>query len=208
MIPVTPQPEPSTFDQLVRQPGHIYLNKNKTKQINQQQWKEHNYWTRCLLDLHIAYNGICAYSGHWMPPGEGNCTVEHVIPKAIRRDLAYEWSNYMLVNGILNGRKGTKEDLINPFLLQPDWVFLDFPSLLVKPNPRLTDEEKQRVINTINVFRLNEDERIMASRTHWLKEYCTRKYGDFDFLKQYAPFTASELIRQGLVEEIKNIMKY
>ena len=47
----------------------------------------------------------------------------------------------------------------------------------------------------------------MSSRQQYIEDYCKAEI-TFDYLSRYAPFIASELQRQNLIEEIKNIMIY
>lgn len=207
MIPVAPQPEPPLFDQKVRVPGYKFLKKFANLTLTSKQWFGHEYWKNIRYELHIAYNGICAYSANWIPRGESSPTIDHFIPKSVRPDLAYEWSNYRLACPLVNTRKRDYQDVIDPFMLSYNWFFLDFPSLLIKPNPELSDQDKQRVWSTIKRLKLNEDETFIHSRNHWLEAYC-REYTPFSYLKKHAPFIAYELERQGLVEGIKAIMDY
>jgi hypothetical protein len=205
VIPISPQPEPTDFEVLVRAPGRRYIATNPFPTTKE--WKTHAYWTRVLNELWVAYRGICAYGAHWIAPGEGNPTVDHFTPKSRRPDLAYEWGNYRLVSGRLNGRKGVNEDILDPFALLPGWFQLQFPSLLVIPNPNLAEDEKHQVKSTIETLKLNDDDTFVAERSWWLREYCN-DCTNFDYLQRHAPFTAYELIRQDLVEKIKEMMRF
>ena len=131
MIHVDPQPEPPTFDQLVRQPGRKFLKSCPNPKGNQ--WRA--YWRKIARDLHTAYSGICAYSCHFIQYDTGWRTVEHFKPKDDYKSDAYEWGNYRLVCGVLNGRKG-KGEVLDPFRVHNGWFIMDFPSLLVKPAPK------------------------------------------------------------------------
>lgn len=206
MIPVAPQPEPLLFDQKVRVPGLKYLKKCSGITITTKQWSKHDYWKNIRYVMHDAYYGICAYCATWIPR-ESNPNIDHFIPKSKRPDLAYEWSNYRLAYQLVNTHKGNYEDVIDPFILGDNWFFLDFPSLLIKPNPELSDEDKHKVWWTVKRLKLNDDEMFIHSRNWWLEAYC-RGYTPFSYLKRNSPFVAHELERQGLVERIKAIMEY
>ena len=204
MIPIKPQPEPIHFNKKVRLKGQKYLSKMGSSTIDAAAWKSHSYWRDILPDLHEAYSSICAYCAHWISPGTGDSTVEHFIPKSTNRNLAYEWSNYRLVCGTLNGRKSDRS-ILDPFTLQEGWFILDFPSLMIKPNPTLTLQEKALVRNTLDILQLNEDESFVKLRYKWLMDYCVGST-TYEYFKKHAPFTAYELERQGKLQNIKKIM--
>ncbi|MFN6198668.1 MAG: HNH endonuclease [Dolichospermum sp.] len=197
MIPIKPQPEPDDFDEKVRKPGLAFLSKvpnPKTKD-----WKNRDYWRRSLRDLYDACNHICAYSAQWISRPEGSPTVDHFLPKSAKPELAYEWHNFRLACLTLNNKKRTELDVIDPFELPVNSFILDFPSLIIKPNPELLYPLKGRVISTINRLELNDYDKCIDGRLEWLKTY----YEDnstFDSLKRKAPFIAYELERQGLAE--------
>jgi hypothetical protein len=197
VIPIKPQPEPDDFDEKVRKPGLAFLSKvpnPKTKD-----WKNRDYWRRSLRDLYDACNNICAYSAQWISRPEGSPTVDHFLPKSAKPELAYEWHNFRLACLTLNNKKGTELDVIDPFELPVNSFILDFPSLIIKPNPELLYPLKERVISTINRLQLNDYDKCIDGRLEWLKTY----YEDnstFDSLKRKAPFIAYELERQGLAE--------
>jgi len=126
MIRVQPQPEPPEFDKLVRQPGLAYLQGNAKPTHNQ--WKSHSYWRKIIPQLRKSYKEICAYCCHWIPPDTGSSTVEHFLSKDKYQKQAYQWDNYRLVSGPLNGRKGTREDILDPFQIQNGWFVIRCPN--------------------------------------------------------------------------------
>lgn len=202
MIPVQLQPEPSDFNQKVRVKGLDFLSQNSNP--DSKAWKSRSYWTAAINDLYTAYNQICAYSAHWIPRCEGALTVDHFIPKSIAPDQAYEWSNYRLSCQLLNSRKREFQDVLDPFIIQPGWFVLNFPSLHIKPGLNLDAHTNQRVISTINRLKLNDEDSCIQSRESWLIPYCQEKY-PFSFLKEKAPFIAYELERQQLVDKVLSI---
>jgi uncharacterized protein (TIGR02646 family) len=204
VIHVDLQPEPLHFDSQVRRPGLKFLARYPNP--TQSQWRSHSYWTEVSDELHSRYGGICAYSCHWISYDTGWRQVEHFQPKSRRRQLAYEWSNYRLVCGVLNGRKGV-EDILDPFLVQNSWFIIDFPSLLVKPAPNLQPDLFERVKRTCDILKLNDEATCMKSRARYVENYCRGRIV-FEYLRQEAPFIALELQRQDLVEAIKDIMIY
>ena len=205
MIRVQPQPEPLEFDKLVRQPGLVFLQGNPKPTKNQ--WKSHNYWHKIQPQLRKSYQEICAYCCHWIPSDTGANTVEHFLPKDKYPMQAYQWKNYRLVSGTLNGRKGTREDVLDPFQIQNGWFVIDFPSILVKPAQELESNIAQSVQRTIGILRLNDEGTCLQGRQAYIREYCLGEI-DFPHLRKKAPFLALELQRQGLVQSIKAMMRY
>ncbi len=201
MIPVQEQPQPKEFEQKVRSKGLAFLKKVP----NPQTWSNHEYWRNSLEDLHEAYNQVCAYSAQWIPWIEGSPTVDHFIPKSVKPELAYEWSNFRLSCLKMNARKRDFDDILDPFQIQAEWFVLDFPSLLIKPNPNLDTSIKNKIRSTIKRLKLNDDDACVRSRQRWLIPYCKKQY-PFEFLKEKAPFIAYELERQNLVDTISLIM--
>ena len=204
MIRVDLQPVPNDFDNIIREPGMKFL--ATTPHPTQAQWKSHDYWSRVKEELYDSYQHVCAYSCHWIPP-EGSRTCDHFIPKDRKPTLAYEWKNFRLMCGVLNGRKQNRTDLLDPFRIQDAWFTLEFPSLLVFPNDTLSAYLSKRVQTTINVLKLNDDGTCRATRRHWLRAYCTQGI-PIDFLRSMAPFLTKELERQNLVSTIASIMQF
>jgi hypothetical protein len=204
MMHIDLKPEPADFQQKVGNPGRAFL--QSTPQPKN--WKHKEYWTEVLNDLYECYNGVCAYSAHWIPPDCGATTVDHFRPKKLAPELAYEWSNYRLCSLAMNRNKGTSEGIIDPCEVQAGWFKMDFPSLLVLAGDSLTDSDAQRVDRTINCLKLNAEPSIKA-RYGFLCDYMAN-HRDFYSLSHNAPFLASELERQGIADNdaIKKIMSY
>ncbi|NOJ98112.1 hypothetical protein HMI51_34880 [Corallococcus coralloides] len=190
MIHVDRQPEPADFDARVRQKGIEDL--QGTDELRP-------HWRNCIHQLLQAYRRICAYSCLYIPPGTGAPSVDHLLPKSKRRDLAYEWSNYRLACSRMNARKNAFEDVLDPFDVQDGWFALELSTLQVIPGAGLPTSIQQRVQETIDRLDLN-DEEFLGARMSWYDEYLQGAF-DFDFLRRRAPFLAMELIRQGLVPQ-------
>ncbi|WP_265283769.1 hypothetical protein [Verminephrobacter aporrectodeae] len=80
MIPVAAQPEPPTFDAMVRRKGLAHLVQkdfSPNKPLPPKADIE-PYWRACLTDLHQAYGGVCAYLGIFL---------ERVVGGGERRSL-------------------------------------------------------------------------------------------------------------------------
>jgi len=205
MMHVERQPEPLDFDSMVRKKGERFL--KRTPMPTGEQWRSHDYWTGVKAKLHEAYSGICNFSCHWIPYDTGSRTVEHFRPKSKYPQQAYEWSNFRLVCGTLNGRKGDYEDVLDPFTIADGTFILEFPSLLVKPSKSLDDATAVLARSTIARLQLNDDGTCLKGRERYVKRYCLDEI-DFPFMVSEAPFIASELRRQRLVRRIKLMMVY
>ena len=204
MIPVAVRPEPTMFAAMVRGPGLAFL--AGTPNPTTRQWSSRSYWTRCLGELRDAYQGICAYSCHWIPNTDGR-SVEHFRPKRLHPALAYEWANYRLVFGVLNGCKGDYEDVLDPFAVQAGWFVIEFPTLLVKPGTALDPVTIAAVLRTCERLKLNDEDKCLKDRLHWLRAYCEGQI-NWAFLQRMAPFLAAELTRQGLQHTIAGMMNF
>ncbi len=205
MIPLDMQREPEDFEESVRIPGLRFL--SKTPVPNGRQWKSHAYWQRIIKDLYSAYSGICAYSCHWIPADTGFTTVEHFKSKSRYPSLAYEWRNYRLVCGVLNGKKGDYEDVLDPFTISDGWFVIHFPSLLVRPGANLPTSVLDLVDSTISRLGLNDAGTCLQARRSWLRAYI-QKALPLSYLEENAPFLAKELRRQGLETSIGSMMRY
>jgi hypothetical protein len=190
MIRITPVSEPAEFDDRVRVPGQRFL--ASVLAGAKVDFTNREYWRRVLLDLHHLYDGICAYTCHWIPFDTGNDTVEHFIPKSTDPQLAYEWLNYRLVCGRLNGRKGVFQDVVDPFKVTKGMFYLHFPSLCVIAGK----SQKTLADGTIERLQLN-DNRCISMRQRYVEDYVDGEI-TLSFVRSNAPFLAFELARQGL----------
>lgn len=190
MIHVLPQKEPPDFDVKVRQPGRRALAAGRDPLSD--------YWRNCLHELMNLYKGICAYACIYIPPVVGGRSVEHFAPKSKHRDLAYEWTNYRLVCGVMNSRKKEFEDVIDPFEQIDGWFQIQLTSMKVFPAEHLTETQKTRVQDTIARLKLNEKD-CRDARAIYYDEYLAQENPlPFRLLKKWSPFVAREVERQGL----------
>jgi hypothetical protein len=178
---------------LVQKPGEIFLKSTPTP--TQQQWRKHDYWRRIVKELHGAYNGICAYYCQYIPFVTGA-----FMPKSKYPREAYSWQNYRLVCNMMNGRKGIKEDVLDPFLIGGNWFVLDFDTYMVQPKIDVEQSTRRQVLQTIRRLKLN-DNICVEGRIEALKHYA-RLNGNMDYLRFWVPFIAHEITRQGLEAEI------
>jgi len=196
VIPVQQQPEPEDFSERVREKGAAFL--ERVPHPTSEQWKGKEYWRAAIPDMRKAYKGMCAYSAHWISYVTGSQSIDHFVPRVLRPDLAYAWSNFRYVSSRFNSRKGT-HTVLDPFTLEPNWFVIDFPSLLVKPNLRLLPDQRQAVLDTIECLKLNEDEDLVLVRQEYVEDFCKGETS-FAHLTKRVPFIAYELRRQGLAE--------
>jgi len=197
MIHIDEQPAPADFAKRVSNKGARFL--AQVPSPNSDQWKKNDHWKDVIPDLYDSYSGVCAYCCHWIPRDTGIASVEHFQPKSKFPQRAYDWSNYRLVASRLNSRKLDFDDVLDPFTLMNGWFTLMFPEMLIRPDPALTDAEKEKVIATVDRLKLN-DEICIKSRLDWLKGYCEGI--PIDYLEKRAPFIALELKRQNLVDSV------
>ena len=197
MIPVTPKPEPGSFEAKVRTPGRLFL--RKFSRPSSEQFRKASYWQACLPELRETYSEVCAYSACWV---HSDGTVDHFLPTSARPDLAYEWENYRLAFAKLNIYKGSRMDVLDPFHIQTGWFVLNFDNLFVEPNTGLPAQVETAVQTTISALRLNTDKLLVDLRFSVVKDYAK---GDltFDYLRRRYPFIASELERQDLTDAIR-----
>lgn len=206
MIRIQLQIEPPNFDATVRQPGSRWLAANARRpHIPAPDFPK--YWRNSRGDLRTAFNRTCAYTASFIALDLGPSveTVDHFIPKSEGRDLAYEWSNYRFCNPRVNENKSNSVRVMDPFFIQNGWFTIDFTSFFVRPEAFLPLIWRERVQETIDDLKLNTDDRLLQSRVDRITEYA---HGDisFPYLQRKYPFIASELTRQGLIENIKTMI--
>lgn len=189
MIRVALQPEPDDFDERVRQPGVSALAENPGTFPT--------YWSRCAEQLWSSYKGICSYVCVIIPRVTGARSVDHLFPKSKNPDLAYEWSSYRLACSLMNSRKRDFEDVLDPFEIEDGWFVLELSFLQVLPAPDLDEENRSRIQATIDRLKLNDKDCISA-RAMYYDAYIAGGL-TFEYLEQWSPFVARELVRQGLV---------
>jgi uncharacterized protein (TIGR02646 family) len=204
LIPVTPQPEPPSFDAAVRKRGKAFLAKfTPPKKPTAQQFRKHQYWKAILPELRTAYSEICAFCACWIPFDQGS--VDHFEPKSVNPKRAYEWDNYRLAQEKINNNKGESTDVLDPFHIQSGWFVLDATTFFVKTNAGLPQNVTHAVNKTIAILQLNSNA-LVKLRYTVLKEYSDGHW-DLDFLMRRYPFIATELARQNLIESIRGTIK-
>lgn len=204
MIPVALKAEPTDFDRKVRQPGAIFL--SACSSPRRKDWSGHSYWQRAADDLYRAYNGICAYTGEWLPRTSASTSIDHFTPKSIAPRLAYEWRNFRLTTQKANNNKADHVGLADPCSINSGWFVLDLPSCLIRPGVGLSPSDHAMVEHTINVLRLNDDEEYVQNRCSIILDYIR---GDISLHYMWAkyPYIAHELTRQNLLGDVKTMFR-
>ena len=192
LIRTTLSQEPPRFASEVRARGEAYL--RITPKPTADQFKKRAYWKVALPWLKTAYGNICAFSSLWIP---GQCSVDHFQPKAVRPDLAYEWSNYRLATDRINSNKGDSTRVLDPFQIQNGWFVLDLANLYVGPGAGLDAPTRAQVEETIKILRLNDDVWVEI-RFEVLRDFLNGTVA-LDFLQRRYPFIAAEVTRQTTV---------
>lgn len=215
MIPVTLAAEPASFDAHVRRRGRVAIQrllgqavkapgrKPKLKYGRPEDIPANKfpmYWTEVrtgdskstLDDLMDAYGQFCAYLAMRIERATGSPTVDHYVPKEHDWSLVYEWSNYRLSAGCVNGAKGTR-DVVDPFAVKSGWFELDPDTFLVRRGDAAPAAEHVRIDETLEILNLRQ---CIAQRGDFITRYRENKI-DFAHIEFYAPFIAAELRRQG-----------
>lgn len=196
MIPVRPAEEPPTFDTEVRQPGRRAVEELVERFGDEIPASEFPpYWRRILPELLDSYNRICSYLCLRISGGTGAASVDHMVAKSVSRDLVYEWHNYRLACSLMNARKGTTSDVLDPFDVEDGWFALELVGFQVLPGGGLDADTKGAVEGTIERLRLN-DVICCDVRAEYADYYWDRQIR-FDHLTRHSPFVARELRRQG-----------
>jgi len=201
LIRVAPKTEYPGFDAQVRRPGAAFL--ATCSNPTSEQFRKKNFWSRAAKELHAAYSGICAYTATYLPE-QGS--VDHFVPKTLKPELAYEWSNYRLASGRINSQKGNQTNILDPFVIDNDWFEIDIPSCLLRAKNDLSKELREQVNATINSLRLNADDFYVQERCNILIDYAKGEIS-LSFLKGRYPFLAKEVERQNLGPRLLSLFK-
>ena len=219
MIAVRAAPEPASFKEKVQRPGLAALAelvgeatgrtrpgpKRRAAYARREdiKWDRHrklSYWTEALDDLRDAYNNRCAYLAMEIPHAVGWATVDHFVPKSHDWRLAYEWSNYRLCAGRVNGARGEQRLPLDPFALAPGLFALELTDYQVVHGPSVGAANQGAVDDTIHILKLNARD-CCKLREAYVTEYRRGPQEGIaiEALERRAPFIAQELRRQGLL---------
>lgn len=202
MINVAPAKEPQHFDKSVRKKGIEFLHKNSiAANIPLSAGvRLEPFWRNCLDDLHMSYAGVCSYLCIHLEPGVGGVTTDHFIPKSIRPGLAYEWSNFRLACSRVNSKKGSRQNILDPFLISDGWFQLEFLTGTVFSDPLLNNAMISKITRTIEILGLNLPY-AMKRRSKDFSMLIENQFSEdfFSFLKNRSPFVYKEAVRQNLL---------
>ena len=126
MIPVSPVPEPASFDAACRQPGNAWLQRNPGAE------RPHDYWSAFRADLAAGFGNRCGYSAMYEPSG----TIDHYESHRDCPAKTYEWSNYRFAAQWLNSSK-KKQRVIDPYVVEDGWFEIQLPSLQLMATDRI-----------------------------------------------------------------------
>ena len=203
MIPIQPQPEPTSFDKKVRQPGQAWLQRNgfPNNQPLPDKTEPRAFWRDCLDELHQEYGGVCAYLAIYIERATGAASADHFVAKSTSEAyLVYEWSNYRLACLAMNARKWAFDDVLDPFDLPENVFQLNLITGFIYVNQNLEMQDRKLFDDAeTTIRRLKFDNGINneARRKHFC-DY-VRKEISAPFLKRTSPFVWHEAQRQGLL---------
>lgn len=212
MIPVQLQPEPISFDDSVRQMGLSAIDEmvgrpprrprsgtarskiaDREEDIPAKEF--HPYWRHALDDLLVSYQRRCAFLALYIPHATGFASVDHMLPKSKRWDQVYEWANYRLCAGSLNGMKSDMTGIIDPFDCQPGWFaleFVGFQVVLGEQAPQGGGPEFDATLRLLNTKPARD------ARERYFTHYRLHHIS-LHILEIEAPFVADEVRRQNLL---------
>lgn len=184
MIPVSPVPEPVSFDAACRQPGNAWLQRNPGAE------RPHDYWSAFRADLAAGFGNRCGYSAMYEPSG----TIDHYESHRDCPAKTYEWSNYRFAAQWLNSSK-KKQRVIDPYVVEDGWFEIQLPSLQLIATDRIPLALRPLVDQMKRSFPIFHDERILKQRRQWYRLYQEGKLS-LAGLSEVAPLIAQAEARR------------
>lgn len=199
MIPVAARAEPADFETNVRSRGKKSM---RTKGIDPDVplpsgKKLSPFWRDCLDDLYREYGQTCAYLAVRIERAVGGVTADHFVAKSKLPRQAYEWANFRLASAIVNARKCDFDDVLDPFVLPPEWFRLELVTGRIHPNLGIDQADIDRVDDTIRRVDLDNETNRKMRAAHF-QEYC-EGHITADYLRRHSPFVYFEAHRQNLL---------
>lgn len=191
MIRVRRVPEPSTFDRDCRRPGKQWAADNPRARRPKPLWRP---FTAALAE---GFQQRCGYSAVRIQNG----TVDHFSSWKSRPELAFEWANYRYADARLNSKKQTFDAaIVDPFTIGDDWFEILLPSLQMRLTSHVPRRMRARAQFTLRQLGLDHDERIVAYRAAWWKDF---HRGDLTLagMHQVAPLIARAIERDGITPD-------
>lgn len=116
--------------------------------------------------------------------------IEHIVPKKLGLEHRFKWENLTIGCDVCNTKKGIKEDLIDPYVDDPDQEFLLIgPMVLANP-------ESDRAKITESALQLNRKA---------LLERRAERLNELHKLLQIALLMPQEAHRQVLFDQLRNV---
>jgi hypothetical protein len=186
MIPVAKVPAPKGYA-LVKQRGETW------RRANPQAKRPKDFWSAHLQYLDDGFAHLCGYAAMLDPTGG---TVDHYLSWKSRPDLAYEWSNFRFVSGVLNSSKRTADDsVLDPYLVGKGWFEILLPSLQLQLTDKVPKAQRAKAQHTLNRLKLGDGEKIVRWRQRYYERYVAGQL-DLEGLRTFAPLVAEAVERQ------------
>lgn len=188
------QPEPVDWDARCRKRGQAWLASHPCYKH-----RPRSYWTEFEPELREAFAGLCAYLCMLVP----KANMDHFLPidhlKAQGKDhLAYEWSNFRYVEGIMNQRKLVNL-VLDPFQVKDDWFEILLPSLQLVLTDKVPKSKRVVAEFTLRKLGLTDSEVVIRYRREWYSMY-QRGELTLDGLRRVAPLIAAAVVRTEAAE--------
>ena len=198
MIPVRRQPAPGDFDSKVGRRGAKVLSKHKPKPpVPSRFWKNRDHWRGALDDLCDSYDRVCAFTAIRIERVTGARSVEHFKPKAKHPHLAYQWENFRLVCGLMNGRKGDYEDVLDPFEIPRHTFGINPFSGAIHVHSKCPPGIRGEAQATIDRLKLDDAE-CRKLRSEHIQKFFDKEWTLAETRRQ-SPFVVACLEEQGLI---------
>lgn len=186
MIPVAKVPKPAGYDQTKKR-GDAWLRANPTKK------RPKAFWSPYLQHLDDGFAHLCGYAAMLDPTGG---TVDHYLSWKRRPDLAYEWSNFRFVSGVLNSSKRTADDaVLDPYLVGAGWFEIILPSLQLRLTSKVPAAHRAKAQHTLVRLKLGNGEKLVRWRRRYYERYQSGQL-TLDGLRAIAPLIAEAVDRQ------------
>jgi hypothetical protein len=186
VVPVAKVKKPTGYD-AVKKRGDAWLQNNKTAR------RPRAFWSPYLKHLDDGFNHLCGYAAMLDPTGG---TVDHYLSWKNRPDLAYEWTNYRFVSGLLNSSKRDADDsLLDPYLVEQGWFEILLPSLQMQLTSKVPASQRARAAKTLAKLKLDNGEKIVRWRQRYYEQYQKGRL-DLEGLRVFAPLIADAVERE------------
>ncbi len=200
MIGVARAPEPENFSTTVGVKGQKLLRtSNLRPPVESKFWKGKEHWRDALDELGDSYSWVCAYAAMRIERVTGSRSVEHFKPISIYPSLAYDWNNFRLVCGLMNGRKGNFEDVLDPFEIAVTERIFDLNPLSGEIRLHIECPQRFKKLARTTIQRLKlDDARCNQARLEHIDSILKKDWSEAESKRQ-SPFVFARLREQGLI---------